>query len=1144
MNPAPERSGFAGRLAAAFTDSRLTPLAVAASLLLGIFAVLMLPREEEPQIKVPMIDVFVGMPGATAREVENRVTRPMEKLLWEIPGVEYLYSTSRPGGAMVIVRFKVGSDLEQSLVRLNQKLQANYDRIPPGVGEPLVKPRTIDDVPIAALTLHSRTHDHLSLRRLAAQLDDAIKALPDVAETTLIGGVRRQLRVQVDPAKLASRQLTLDDLARALRAANARSQDGALTSGNRSLLIETGDYFRDAADAAGLVLGAANGRPIYLRDVAMVIDEPAEPADYVLFGQGTANRPPETVGPSLVEAPQSPARSQGPAPQPATDAGSGSAIENRDSKIENSTEEAAVTLAVAKRPGANAVAVTHALRATLERLRGVLLPADVRVTFTRDYGETASEKSNELLLHMGIAVFGVALLILFFLGWRESLVVLLAIPVTLALTLLVFYLYGYTLNRITLFALIFSIGILVDDAIVVVENIVRHQRLPSARGRPLRDIAVEAVIEVGNPTVLATWAVIAAVLPMAFVGGLMGPYMRPIPIGASAAMLFSLVVAFTVTPWAAVRVLRRHAEKNSSPPEADLHDAAPDDWSTRLYHRIMDPLIARRRWRWAFLGGVLALLLGTLALVPLGVVQVKMLPFDNKSEFQVILDTPEGTTLEETARIAREVAAALRGEPEVRDYQIYAGTAAPFNFNGLVRHYFLRRGANVADIQVNLLPKGERSAQSHDVAARVRPRLAAVARQHGATLAVAEVPPGPPVLQTLVAEIYGPSEESRLALAARVKAIFERTEGVVDVDWYVEERQPTVHFRIDRTKAALHGISVDTISRTLRTAVAGAKVDLLHQPLEREDVDLVVELPRARRGRPEDLLALQLRSDHDEVIRAGDRPLVPLGELVTLERTAGERNLYRKNLRPVVYVTGDVAGKVASPAYALFAMNRALAQLDAREFGGARPQIELYQLNQPHSELEPALKWDGEWHVTLEVFRDLGLAFGAVCILIYMLMVGWFRSYVTPFIIMVVIPLSLIGILPAHAAMGAFFTATSMIGFMAGAGIVVRNSIILVDFIELRLSQGRPLAEAVVEAGAVRFRPMLLTALAVMVGASVILADPIFQGLALSLLAGEVASLLISRFTVPVLYYMVNFRRRAIASALGDSTCGADPKKA
>jgi multidrug efflux pump subunit AcrB len=1091
--------GFAGRLAAAFADSRLTPLAVIASLLLGVFAVVMLPREEEPQIKVPMVDVLVGMPGATAHEVENRVTRPMEKLLWEIPGVEYLYSTSLPGSAMVIVRFKVGSDLEQSLVRLNQKLQANSDRIPPGVSPPLIKPRTIDDVPVAALTLHSRTHDHLTLRRLAAQLDDAVKALPEVAETTLIGGVRRQLRVQVDPVKLASRGLTLDDLGAALRAANARSQDGALATANRDILIETGAYFRDAQDAAALVLGTWQSRPIYLRDVATLVDGPAEPADYVLYGVGRVDLNPsdQRVGVNAL----------------------------------HQEEEAAVTLSVAKRPGANAVTVVNALRQTVDRLHGVLLPADVGITFTRDYGATASEKSNELLLHMGIAIFGVALLILFFLGWRESMVVLLAIPVTLGLTLLVFYLYGYTLNRITLFALIFSIGILVDDAIVVVENIVRHQRLPSARDRSLRDIAIEAVGEVGNPTVLATWAVIAAVLPMAFVGGLMGPYMRPIPIGASAAMLFSLVVAFTVTPWAALRVLRRHAPPALSPRHAaELSDQEPVDFFTRLYHRIMDPLIAHPRWRWTFLGGVAALLLAAVALVGIGAVQVKMLPFDNKSEFQVILNMPEGATLEETAAVARELAAAVRTEPEVRDYQIYAGTASPFNFNGLVRHYFQRRGANVADLQVNLRPKDERSAQSHDIAVRVRPRLTAIAARYGAALAVAEVPPGPPVLQTLVAEIYGPTEETRLALAGRVKQIFETTAGVVDIDWYVEELQPTVHLRVDRTKAALHGISVDTIARTIRTAVNGTRVDLLHQPFDREDVDIQLELPRALRSRPEDLLALQLRSDHDDIIRPGERPLVPLGELVTLERTTGERNLYRKNLRPVIYVTGDVAGKVASPAYALFAMNRQLARLDGREFGGTKPGIALYNASQPDSELEPAIKWDGEWHVTLEVFRDLGLAFATVCILIYMLMVGWFKNYVTPFIIMMVIPLSLIGILPAHALMGAFFTATSMIGFMAGAGIIVRNSIILVDFIELRRAQGHPLAAAVVEAGAVRFRPMLLTALAVIVGASVILADPIFQGLALSLMAGEVASLLISRFAVPVIYFMV-FQARPATKA-------------
>jgi len=1073
--------GLAGRLAAAFADSPLTPLAVISSLLLGVFAVFSLPREEEPQIKVPMIDVLVTMPGATAAEVENRVTRPMEKLLWEIPGVEYLYSTSSPGSSLVIVRFRVGSALEDSLVRLNQKLAANYDRIPPGVSPPLVKPRTIDDVPVLALTLHSRTQDHLTLRRLAAQLDDAVKALPDVAETNLIGGVRRQLRVRFDPVRLASRRLTLDDVANSIRAANQRTQSGSLSAANRELLIETGTYLRDPRDAGSVVLGTYQDRPIYLRDVAEITDGPAEPADYVLYGQA------------------------------------GSAGD----------DEAAVTLSVAKRPGANAVTVVREVMRTVTALQGRLLPADVGVAVTRDYGATASEKSNELLFHMGLAVFGVALLILFFLGWRESLVVLLAIPVTLGLTLLVFYLYGYTLNRITLFALIFSIGILVDDAIVVVENIVRHLQLPGARGANLLDVAVAAVDEVGNPTLLATWAVIAAVLPMAFVGGLMGPYMRPIPVGASAAMLFSVLVAFTLTPWAALRVLGRHHRRLTAGPRADLQPSAPDTFFTRLYHRIMGPLIARARWRWAFFGSVAGLLGAAFVLVGFGLVKVKMLPFDNKSEFQLILKMPEGTPLEATAQVARALAAAVRNEAGVRDYQIYVGVASPFNFNGLVRHYFLRRSANLADIQVNLRPKEERASQSHDLAVRLRPRLAAIAARVGASLAVAEVPPGPPVLQTLVAEVYGPSPEARLALAGRVRSVFEHTAGIVDVDWYVEAEQPAVHLRIDRTKAALHGISEGTIARTIQTALTGARVDLLHQPSEREDVDIFLELPRPLRSRPEDLLALQVRSDHDDIIGAGERPLVPLGELVTLEPAVGERSLYRKNLRPVVYVTGDVAGAVASPAYAIFAMNRDLAKIDGRDFGGTRPPVAIYNLTQPADGLEPAIKWDGEWQVTLEVFRDLGLAFAAVCILIYMLMVGWFKSYVTPLIIMVVIPLSLIGILPAHAAMGAFFTATSMIGFMAGAGIVVRNSIILVDFIELRRAQGRPLAEAVVEAGAVRFRPMLLTALAVIVGASVILTDPIFQGLALSLMAGEVASLLISRFAVPVIYYLVHTDRRA-----------------
>ena len=1074
--PAPDttRFGLAGRLAAAAVDSKLTLIAVVASLLLGIFAILQLPREEEPQIKVPMIDVIVGMPGASPTEVENRVTRPLEKLLWEIPGVEYLYSTSSPGRSLLIVRFEVGTDIESALVRLNGKLAAHRDRIPPGVDAPLIKPRTIDDVPVLALTLHGANLDHLTLRRLASQLDDAIKAVPDVAETTLIGGARRALRVEIDPAALVARGLTVSEIAPAIQAANRQLPAGSRSFDNEEILLETGAHLRDASDLGSVVLAVRENRPVYLRDVASIRDSAGEPTDYVLH-----------LGPDGAAQP-------------------------------------ALTLSVAKRPGANAILVVERVLDRVEELRGALLPAELEITITRDYGHTAAEKSDELLLHMGIAVFGVAVLILLFLGWRESLVVLLAIPATLALTLLVFYLYGYTLNRITLFALIFSIGILVDDAIVVVENIVRHLRLPGAEKKSLARIALEAVDEVGNPTLLATWAVIAAILPMAFVGGLMGPYMRPIPVGATAAMLFSLIIAFTLTPWAAVRVLRRRAPAlaaGATPASSHDPDHAPSDWFTRLYHRVMDPLLDRPRVRLAFLAGIVVLLFAACGFVLSGAVTIKMLPFDNKSEFQVVIDTPEGTPLEQSARVAREMAEALRVLPEVRDVQLYAGTASPFNFNGLVRHYFLRRGPNVADLQVNLRPKSERADQSHAIAGRARALLAPIAARHGAAIAVAEVPPGPPVLQSIVAEIYAPSEADRLALAREVRAEMAKTRGIVDLDWYVEADQPKIRYLVDREKASRHGITDDDIARTIALGAQGVSIDLLHLPHEREDVPIRLELPPAARADPAALLALHVRSTSGPAA-----PAVPLSELVQAQPETGPRSLYRKNLKPVTYVTADVAGEVESPAYALLPLHLALREIDARRFGGAAAELPIYHLNTPVELLGPAIKWDGEWHITLEVFRDLGLAFAAVLVLIAMLLVGWFRSYVTPLVVMAAIPFSLIGILPAHWALGAFFTATSMIGFMAGAGIVVRNSIILVDFIELRRAHGLPLRDAVVEAGALRFRPMLLTALAVVVGASVILADPIFQGLAISLMAGEIASLLISRMAVPVLYYMANTR--------------------
>ncbi|MEJ5369092.1 MAG: efflux RND transporter permease subunit [Bryobacteraceae bacterium] len=1048
------RYGLAGRMAHGWINSKLTPLFILASLLVGAFSVLMLPREEEPQIIVPMIDVMVAMPGASAKEVEERVTRPMEKLLWEIPGVEYIYSTTSPGMSLAIVRFEVGQDEEDAIVRLNQKLHANYDLIPPGASEPLMKPRSIDDVPILALTFHSSKYDDFQLRRIVAQVHDQVKQVPDVSEVKIIGGQRRVLKVTLDAARLAAYNLAPLQVAGALGMSNQKLPAGTAASGNVETVLEAGSWIRSAEDAASIVVSVHNGRPVYLRDVATVEDTGEDPVQYVQFA--------------------------------------------REGRF-----EPAVTLSVAKRKGTNAIVVAEHVLERVEALKGAVIPHDVEFDITRHYGETAQEKSDELLFHMGIAVVSVTLLIAFVLGFRESLIVFIAIPVTLALTLTVFYLYGYTLNRITLFALIFSIGILVDDAIVVVENIVRHARLPHNAGRPIAEVAVEAVDEVGNPTILATLTVIAAILPMAFVSGLMGPYMRPIPVGSSAAMVFSLIVAFLVTPWAAIRILKKDAGHG--------HEHA-EDRLTVLYRKVMDRLIHVPFFRYGFLVLVTVLLLGSMALIYVEFVKVKMLPFDNKSEFQVIIDMPEGTTLEETARVTRLLAEKTFEQPEVVNVQTYVGTAAPYNFNGLVRHYFLRRGSNVADIQVNLVGKKERDLQSHDIAKKVRERLLPIARQYGARIKVAEVPPGPPVLQTLVAEVYGPTAEGREKLAREILKLFDETPGVVDADWYVEDPQPRQIWRVDRVKAALHGVSVDDVAKTMMAASSGLPTGLMHFEHAKEDVPIVIRLDRATRSDLERLKSLRVMG------RAGN--LVPLSEIVTIEQTTSEKNIYHKNLMPVTYVTADVAGIMESPVYAILALGPKIAKLDI----GQGYEIEQYTARQPGDESRYAMKWDGEWHITYEVFRDLGIAFAAVLVLIYVLVVGWFESFLTPIIIMAAIPFSLVGILPAHGMLNAFFTATSMIGFIAGAGIVVRNSIILVDFIELRLKEGMPLDQAVIDAGAVRFRPMMLTAAAVVVGSAVILFDPIFQGLAIALMAGEIASLLLSRVTVPIVYYIFHLR--------------------
>jgi multidrug efflux pump subunit AcrB len=1063
---------LAGQIARTFIDSKLTPLVIVAALLLGAFAILETPREEEPQIVVPMLDVFVQMPGASSQEVAQRVSLPMEKLLREVPGVEYIYSISHPGMSMLIVRFYVGTKEEDAIIQTYNKLYSNFDRIPPGVSQPVIKVRSINDVPIMALTLWGKNYDSYRLRRVAGELENSLKKLDDVSETTLIGGQPRQVRVVLDTQRLAAYGLTPGAVVGQLQSANSRGQAGSFSRDNREFQVEAGLFFTRVDDLQQVVVGVHSGRPIYLRDVVEKIEDgPAEPDNYVLF-----------------------ANARGASAQ------------------SDNSEYPAVTITLAKRKGTNASIIADHVLEKVSALRGYMLPQDLNITVTRNYGETAKDKSDELLKHLLIATLSVTLLIALALGWRESGVVLLAVPVTLALTLAIFYLFGYTLNRVTLFALIFSIGILVDDAIVVVENIVRHFRLPESRGRSLVDVAVEAVDEVGNPTILATFAVIGAILPMAFVRGLMGPYMRPIPVGASAAMMFSLIVAFVVSPWAALRLLRHYAADGGHG-----HNES-EGWTTRFYRKIMNPLILDARRRWMFFGGVVILLLAAVAFVPLKWVRVKMLPFDNKSEFQVIIDMPDGTPLEQTTRVAQALGQYLGTQPEVINYQIYAGTSGPYNFNGLVRHYFLRRQPNQADIQVNLLSRHDRKAQSHEIARRLRPELDKIAEPYGARIKVAEVPPGPPVLQTLVAEVYGPDYKGQIELAAQIKKVFQQTPGVVDVDWYVEDPQTKYDLKVDLEKASLHGISAADVTRTLQVGLGGADAGLLHDSQSREDVPIEVRLSRPDRSGIQDLENLRLPTP------SGGQ--IALQEVTNLQQTTIDTSVYRKNLQPVVYVTGDVAGGEESPVYAIMKMSDEIDKIKLPDGYGVK---QYKGTTMPERTDRFSMKWDGEWHITVEVFRDLGLAFAAVLVLIYVLVVGWFRSFITPLVIMAPIPLTLVGILPAHALMGAFFTATSMIGFIAGAGIIVRNSIILVDFIELRRSQGMPLEEAVVDAGAVRFRPMLLTAAAVVVGASVILFDPIFQGLALSLMAGEVASTVLSRMAVPVLYYMSERRNQTKA---------------
>jgi multidrug efflux pump subunit AcrB len=1062
-----DRPGLSGRLASLFIGSKLTPLVMLGALLLGLFAVIVTPREEEPQIIVPMADVWLPFPGASAKIVEEQLTKPFERKISEIKGVEYVYSISRPGGALIIVRFYVGQPMEDSLVDLYDKLMSNQDLLPPGASPFLVKPKDVNDVPIVTVTVSSQRYGEYELHQLAEQMLEEAKKVAGTSGGFIVGGRARELRVQIDPTRLKAYGITPLQVAGVIRGENRALSIGRFDSGNQNFLVEAGRFIRSREDLEGLVVGVNERRPVYLRQVAEVTDGPAEAKSYVwsAWGAGAAG---EGV------------RGQG-------------------------MEAAAVTVAIAKQAGTNAVTVASDVLRKVESMKGLTIPTDVQVTVTRDYGETAREKANELLWHLGIAVVAVVAFLGFALGPRPAFVVSIAIPLTLALTLFTSMLIGYTINRVTLFALIFSIGILVDDAIVVVENIYRHLTL---RQRPHNEAAIYAVDEVGNPTILATFTVIAALLPMAFVSGLMGPYMRPIPINASIAMFFSLLVAFIVIPWFCQTCYRDGSTMKS----AD-HEDSEKGLIARLYRRFLSPLLAHPLLAYAFLGAV-ALLLGvSVVLFYTRHVVVKMLPFDNKSEIQVVIDMPEGTTLEETARVTQALGRYVATVPEVRDYQAYVGTASPFNFNGLVRHYYLREQPHEADIQINLLPKEARQAQSHAIAQRIRPHIQDIARQYQANVKIVEVPPGPPVQSVLVAEIYGPDYGRQMAVARDVRRLFESTSGVVDVDDYIEADHVKYLFTVDRAKAALAGISSEEIVQTLQMAMQGTSVGLVHIPQEKSPVQIMLRLPLAERTGLEHLGEIGLHT-----MTGG---IVQLSELLTVEHTIQDKAIYHKNQKPVVYVVADVGGpgaeKAESPVYGVLGIgNKVEAYRPPEGY-----QVDQYYAAQPWSEDKITMKWDGEWQITYETFRDMGIAFAVAMLLIYLLIVGQFQSFLTPVIIMAPIPLTLIGILPGHWLTGAYFTATSMIGFIALAGIIVRNSILLVDFIQLQEQAGVPLGEAVMKAGAIRTRPILLTAAALMVGAFVIILDPIFQGLAVSLLFGVGAATLLTLVVIPVLYYHV-----------------------
>ena len=1058
--------GFSGRVAAAFQANAITPLLAIVALLLGLFAVMVTPREEEPQINVTMANVLIPFPGASSADVEKMVAAPAEQVLSQIAGIEHTYAVARPGLAVLTVQYKVGVPRTDALVRLYDVLNSNSDWLPSGLGvmAPIVKPKGIDDVPVVAATLFSKDQESaLALERVAASIESELKRVRGTREVKTIGGPGRAVNVWLDPQRMRERGISTQSLEQSLAAANLGLPSGVVVEPSKGgmVTVETGEFLTSPEDVASIVVGVHQGRPVYLREVAAIEAGAKSPVQYVWH----------TLG-----------------------AGESGAAASAGQTFP------AVTVTVTKKPGENAVDVAENVRKRLDELKDTIIPSNVEMTITRDYGQTAAEKANKLIQKLAFATGSVILLVGMALGRREAVIVGAAVVLTLMATLFASWAWGFTLNRVSLFALIFSIGILVDDAIVVVENIHRHRQLtPDTK---LHDIIPVAVDEVGGPTILATMTVIAALLPMAFVSGLMGPYMSPIPINSSMGMALSLAIAFTVTPWLALKLTKQ---------DAHAHAHGPSKITRTLqstFKTILTPLLASAKKRWLLAIGVLAAMVLSVGLTLVQAVVLKMLPFDNKSEFQVVLDMPAGTPLESTAAVLQEMSAFLAEQKEVTHIQGYAGTASPITFNGLVRQYYLRAEAEGGDLQVTLVDKAHRHEKSHAIAQRMRPALEKIAASHGARVKVVEVPPGPPVMSPIVAEVYGPDEAGRVAVAQKLADRFKQTPDIVGVDTSLKEQAPRAFFRVRSARAEALGIPVAVIAQTVYTALSGTDATYLRDGMAKRPVPVRLELPQTEKVGLSQVLGLPLR--------AANGAMVPLSELVSVEWGVIDYPRYSKDLMPVTYVVGDMAGQLDSPLYGLAEIREGLQSAAVPGAG----KLGEYWINQPSDPYrEYSVKWDGEWQITYETFRDMGAAYGVGLILIYLLVVAQFRSYLTPLIIMAPIPLTIIGVMPGHAILGAQFTATSMIGMIALAGIIVRNSILLVDFIELETSRGVPFATAVIESAAVRAQPIALTGIAAMVGAFFILDDPIFNGLAISLIFGIAVSTLLTLVVIPVMYF-------------------------